>query len=336
MTRNYLSWIDDEKLLAIVDEISSKFIKGLEESRQEQDLLNREGIVDVLDKAFLGKISDFQDSGHRTRISFLAGDLHRQIVASFTGWRRARRRGEHPADVYGDETFAQFVFGKSVWPIGMLDDRLKNISDFLTRFNSASYILVFVDAVEVPDYIKRENPLAKLHFMTGTEFYSYITKVPNAKEQLYAILPQLIKEYLPGFVFLSYSRTNTDKMLTVRDALRSIGVKVWTDENLIPGTAEWEREIANNIRECSGLIVLLSPRAEQSEWVNNEIRKAKTHEKRIFPVLLEGDEATSVPMSINGVQRIDATKSMENAIAQLTNAVTNHLRDQRGKPTNPP
>jgi len=68
--------------------------------------------------------------------------------------------------------------------------------------------------------------------------------------------------------FMSYCREGVSYQKSVITELRQRGVNVWVDiENLIPGSPAWEREIEHAIRGAAGIIVLLSPDANNSEWV---------------------------------------------------------------------
>lgn len=106
-------------------------------------------------------------------------------------------------------------------------------------------------------------------------------------------------------VFLSYSRKDSQMMRRVRDDLRDAGLRVWTDEALEPGTEAWESEVEKAIREAHCLVVLLSPDAHASEWVRNEITLADALQRRIFPVLLRGEQGESIPLRLIASQWID-------------------------------
>jgi hypothetical protein len=118
--------------------------------------------------------------------------------------------------------------------------------------------------------------------------------------------------------FLSYSRKDTDIMFRVRDTLRAEGFNVWTDENLTPGTQQWNKEIQQAIANAAGIVVLLSPSSNESEWVANEIAYARTHNLEVFPILIRGEEHESVPIELIRVQRIDIRVRF---LAQMQNLV---------------
>ena len=87
--------------------------------------------------------------------------------------------------------------------------------------------------------------------------------------------------------FISYSRTDTTQKQNIIKQLRARGINLWVDiENLVPGSPAWEREIERAIRNAAGIIVLLSPDSNNSEWVRREISFAQQNDKQIFPVLI--------------------------------------------------
>lgn len=129
-----------------------------------------------------------------------------------------------------------------------------------------------------------------------------------------------------SYFFMSYSRENVSLQKKVIAGLRQRGVNAWVDiENLIPGSPAWEREIERAIRGASGLIVLLSPEANNSEWVRREISFAEEHEKRIFPVLIHGDEDDSIPLRLASHQRVDLRRDFDEGLDALANALKEHL-----------
>src|SRR5512145_1563210 len=128
------------------------------------------------------------------------------------------------------------------------------------------------------------------------------------------------------FFFISYSRADTALQQKVVAGLRERGVNVWVDtENLIPGSPAWEREIEKSIRGASGIIVLLSPDSNNSQWVRREISFTEEHDKRIFPVHIRGDENDSIPLRLSSHQRVDLRRNFSKGLDTLASALKNHL-----------
>ena len=128
------------------------------------------------------------------------------------------------------------------------------------------------------------------------------------------------------YFFISYSREDTAKQRRVVKELRERGVDVWVDiENLTPGTPTWEREIEKAIRGATGIIVLLSPESNNSEWVRRELSFGEQHRKRIFPALVEGNEDASTPLRLANHQRVDLRTNFEDGLDELANAVREYI-----------
>ena len=128
------------------------------------------------------------------------------------------------------------------------------------------------------------------------------------------------------YFFISYSREDTVKQGRVVRELRERGLNIWVDiENLTPGTPTWEREIERAIRGATGIIVLLSPESNNSEWVRREISFGEQHRKRIFPVLIEGNADASTPLRLANHQRVDLRTKFESGLDELAKAIKEYI-----------
>ncbi len=126
-------------------------------------------------------------------------------------------------------------------------------------------------------------------------------------------------------VFLSYSRTDIQRMREIRSGLQNEGFNTWTDESLAPGTPEWQTTIETAIAESGGLVVLMTPDALTSVWVSREIDLALSFEKRIFPALVDGDAAIAVPPKLANIQRVDLRPDAPSGMQSLGNAIRKYL-----------
>ena len=90
-------------------------------------------------------------------------------------------------------------------------------------------------------------------------------------------------------IFVSYSHKDTGYAHALADNLQSMGFNVWIDGRLDYGS-QWPHEIQAQLDSCDAFIVIMTPRAFASEWVQSELQRAKRKLKPIFPMLLEGDE----------------------------------------------
>ena len=127
---------------------------------------------------------------------------------------------------------------------------------------------------------------------------------------------------------MSYSRRDEAVMRRVVDFLRSRGIDVWVDnEELIPGTPIWETEIEKAIFGASAAVVILSPDSKASEWVRREISYTERYQKRIFPVLVRGDENSSISIRLTNHQYVDIRHDEQLGLERLGTALLFYLED---------
>ena len=93
---------------------------------------------------------------------------------------------------------------------------------------------------------------------------------------------------MSGFVFVSYSRSDQAYVDRLVEQLRDVGADVWIDHKINYGT-QWAKVIQERVRRCAVMVVVMTPRSEESVWVQREINEAEKHGKTIMPILVEGD-----------------------------------------------
>jgi len=139
-----------------------------------------------------------------------------------------------------------------------------------------------------------------------------------------------MSQTLGQLVFISYSRKDDAVMRRIAFHLRDKGFKIWVDnEKLIPGTADWEEAIEGAIKNAFIIIVVLSPDSKGSEWVRREITYADQFNKRIFPVLVRGDEELSLPLRLITRQFIDLRTDEEAGLNALSDAIKFYVENKQ-------
>jgi YVTN family beta-propeller protein len=89
-------------------------------------------------------------------------------------------------------------------------------------------------------------------------------------------------------VFISYRHgADVGYVQRLSEHLAKEGVSVWFDHEIVTGD-RWERVIRLKIDTCAALVVVMTPQAEESDWVDREIDRAELMKKPIFPLLLDG------------------------------------------------
>ena len=105
-----------------------------------------------------------------------------------------------------------------------------------------------------------------------------------------------------GHIFISYSHMDKDYVHQLQEALLSQGFNVWIDDRIDYGT-RWPKVIQDHLDDCDAFIVIVSENSFESEWVQNEVTRAKRIGKPFFPLLLSG----SPWLSIESTQYVDVT-----------------------------
>lgn len=110
--------------------------------------------------------------------------------------------------------------------------------------------------------------------------------------------------------------------------LQERGIRVWLDnERLSPGTPVWEEEIEKAINAASAVVAVMSPDSKNSEWVRREISLADQNHKQIFPVLVRGDEDTSITLRLITRQYVDMRENEADGLSSLYAALSNYLSE---------
>lgn len=117
----------------------------------------------------------------------------------------------------------------------------------------------------------------------------------------------------PGGYFLSYSRSDERFALRFAKDLRSRGVAMWVDQLDIRPSEHWDRAIEKAVRDCRGLVVIVSPRSVASDNVADEISYALENGKSVLPVMIE---KCSLPLRITRMHVIDASAGYDRAVQQ--------------------
>jgi hypothetical protein len=142
-------------------------------------------------------------------------------------------------------------------------------------------------------------------------------------------------QFSNGYVFISYSRRDDVVMRRIVAFLRKQGIKVWVDnEKLTPGTPIWEAEIEKAIKAAPAIVVVLSPDSKDSEWVRREISLADQYRKRVFPILVSGDEEKSISLRLINRQFVDIRENENIGLISLEIALSAYLQELNDKEEN--
>lgn len=94
---------------------------------------------------------------------------------------------------------------------------------------------------------------------------------------------------MAGHVFVSYSRKDATYVEALVAACAERGIEHWIDRHIDYGS-RWANEIRDRVDACAVFVVVMTPEAEESEWVEREVHRAQAKKRPIMPLLLRGDE----------------------------------------------
>ncbi|MBX3064729.1 MAG: TIR domain-containing protein [Anaerolineae bacterium] len=116
-------------------------------------------------------------------------------------------------------------------------------------------------------------------------------------------------------------------MSMIRTYLEKLGLNTWVDERRLNTGDEWWQVIKNSIEQACCVIVLLSPTANTSEWVQKEIDHALTCGRQVYPLLIRGNAQaeSTIPPALANLQWTDIR-------AEFTrmDAVVRTIRERHG------
>lgn len=97
-----------------------------------------------------------------------------------------------------------------------------------------------------------------------------------------------------GHVFISYKRgSDSAYVRLLAEHLTAADIPVWYDYEAAVG-AQWTKVIEEKIDTCAAFIVVMTPDANDSNWVEREINQAEHAQRVILPLLLRGSRFFSL------------------------------------------
>lgn len=90
-------------------------------------------------------------------------------------------------------------------------------------------------------------------------------------------------------VFISYARDDSETADELAAELKSRGVSVFFDKDVLVAGTDFRKEIAQALSSAKAVVVLLSANTKRSSWVQEELSSVieRTEGPRVIPVLLD-------------------------------------------------
>lgn len=134
-------------------------------------------------------------------------------------------------------------------------------------------------------------------------------------------------------IFISYKAEEFDEANSVKTALEENGISCWMAPMSIKGGLSYASEIPKAIRNCKVFVLVLSEKAQSSNWIPRELDQAINENKIIMPFMIENcplqDEFA---FYLSNVQRYNAYENKGNAIEKMICEICSVLGIVRNNP----
>lgn len=119
---------------------------------------------------------------------------------------------------------------------------------------------------------------------------------------------------MSAYVFISYSSKDREYADLIAMALKTIGLKVWWDADLLAGQT-FDEQIVDALGKASAVIAVISKNSSHSRYTLNEWRYARDAGLPIFPVLI-GVSFSEIPLTLRNLHAFvfDITDAHEFAV----------------------
>ncbi len=106
-------------------------------------------------------------------------------------------------------------------------------------------------------------------------------------------------------VFISYSRSDSDFVRKLNEALQMQGKTTWFDQESIPSGSDFQQELYRGIQICDNFLFVISPQSVHSPYCQDEVKYVEELSKRIVTVVYQPVPPSDLPESLSKVQWID-------------------------------
>ena len=140
-------------------------------------------------------------------------------------------------------------------------------------------------------------------------------------------------------VFISYAQPDKAVADAIVAKLETIGVTCWIAHRDIDAGTEFQKQIVDAISHCQVVVVVLSPAADDSIYVSNEVSTALEARRRVIPFVIQDFEFSKsrFSLSLKNIHRLNATTlPLESHLENLARTITKPpQKDINGPPPHP-
>jgi hypothetical protein len=160
-----------------------------------------------------------------------------------------------------------------------------------------------------PDYHRDSDRL--IHALAAL-----VESAPNTPRDQRGTAPE-IDLGTPGSVVVFVSHSTDDRKWVEKEIVSLLdqhGVRAWYAKESIKTASQWEREILRGLEACDWFLLVVSPRAAQSEWIKDELNWAIFNRPtRVVPVIMEHCNLWDFHIRLPRLQHIDFSDDTDRA-----------------------
>lgn len=115
----------------------------------------------------------------------------------------------------------------------------------------------------------------------------------------------------------------------IQKTLTDAGITYWIDEEGLTCGDTFPIEIAKHIENSKVFLLISTEKANQSEWILNEVATARNFNKKIIPFRYDASPYnTGIMIYVAGLQYINYQDNQETALPKLVRAIQKALREE--------
>lgn len=122
---------------------------------------------------------------------------------------------------------------------------------------------------------------------------------------------------IEGQIFISYARKDSEYVYTLAKELRRIGLDIWIDQDIEPGS-NWDKTIEEALRDSEKMLLIVSPASMLSENVQDEWSYFLEEGKPVFPFIHQDCEMS---FRLRRRQYITSTEDLLSDIARIVDVL---------------
>lgn len=124
----------------------------------------------------------------------------------------------------------------------------------------------------------------------------------------------------PKLMFVSHATADRRFLDKLTGVLEKHGIRLWHSRKDIRGAQQWHDEIGAALKKCDWFLLVLSPAAVRSMWVQRELLYAlqeARYKNRIVPVVRTRCNSKKLSWTLTSFQFVDFTGDFEKGCRDL-------------------